>query len=133
MENKLNNLQKHSKPYWSLVICFLNNEKIPLIPPLFPENKFLTIFLEKAEFFNSFFSKECSLINNASTLLTHIQYLTNNCLSFVTFSHDDIAKKLKILTLVKRTSTILLAYLCWKFVALAIICRQCVDTGVFPS
>ena len=67
--------------------------KIPLIPLLFHENNFLTNFLEKAEIFNSFFfSKQCSLINSRSTLRTHMQYLTNNRLSSVTFSQDDIAK-----------------------------------------
>ena len=52
MANKLNNLQRNSKPYWSLLKCFLNNKKIPLIPPLFHDNKFVTNFLEKAELFN---------------------------------------------------------------------------------
>ena len=55
MANKLKNLQINSKWYWSFLKCFLNNIKIPLIPPLFHKNKFVTNFLEKAEFFNSFF------------------------------------------------------------------------------
>ena len=48
--------------------------------------------MEKAELFNSFFSKQCSQINNAMTLPTHIKYLTDNHLSSVTFSQDDITK-----------------------------------------
>ena len=92
MPNKLNNLQRNSKAYLSLLKCFLNNKKIPLIPPLFHENKFVTNFLGKGELFNSFFSKQCSLINNGSTLPTHMQYLTNNRLSCTTSSQDDIAK-----------------------------------------
>ena len=52
MVKKLNNLQRNSKAYWSLLRCLLNNKKIPLIPPLFYENKFVTNFLEKAEVFN---------------------------------------------------------------------------------
>ena len=90
--NKLNNLQRNSKAYRSLLKYFLNNKKIPLIPPLFHENKFVTNFLEKAKLFKSFFSKQCSLINNGSTLPTHMQYLANNRLSSITFSQDDIAK-----------------------------------------
>ena len=62
MTNKLINTQKSSKAYWSLLNAFLNNKKIPLIPPLFHENRFLTDFKEKAELFNSFFAKQCSLI-----------------------------------------------------------------------
>ena len=33
--NKLMNTQKNSKIYWSLLEIFLNNKKIPIIPPLF--------------------------------------------------------------------------------------------------
>ena len=71
---------------------FLNNKKIPLIPPFFHENKFVTNFLKKAELFNSFFSKQRSLINNGSTLPTHVQHLTSNRLSFVTISQDNTSK-----------------------------------------
>ena len=110
MTNKLNNLQRNSKAYWSLSKCYLN-KKIPLIPPLFHENKFVTNFLEKAELFNSFFSKQCSVINNGSTLPTHIQYMTNNRLSSVT-SQDDIAKIIQNLDSGKQTVTIISAYEC---------------------
>ena len=42
------------KTYWSILKTFLNNKKIPCIPPLFHENKFMTDFKEKAELFNHF-------------------------------------------------------------------------------
>ena len=90
--NKQNNLQRSFKPYWFLLKCFLNNKKAPLIPPLFQENEFVTNFFENAELFSSFFSEQCPLINNGNTLPTQIQYLTNNRLSSITFSQDDIAK-----------------------------------------
>ena len=47
---------------------FLNNKKIPIISPMFDENRFITDFTEKAEFFNVFVSKQCSLILNNSSL-----------------------------------------------------------------
>ena len=59
---------------------------------MFHENKFATDFLEKAELFNSFFPKLCYLINNTSPLPTHVQCLTKNRSTSVTFSLDDIAK-----------------------------------------
>ena len=51
-DKKLSNVSENCKAYWSLLTRLLNNKKIPLIPPLFHENKFLTDFKEKAELFN---------------------------------------------------------------------------------
>ena len=64
----LNTIQKSTKAYWALLKIFLNNRKIPVIPPLFHNNKFVTDFKKKAELFNSFFAKECSLIKNDSKI-----------------------------------------------------------------
>ena len=50
--SKLINTQKNSKVYWSLLKIFLNYKKIPIIPPLFYENSFITDFKEKAQLFN---------------------------------------------------------------------------------
>ena len=46
--NKLTNTQKNSKVYWSLLKIFLDNKKIPIIPPPFYKNRFITDFKEKA-------------------------------------------------------------------------------------
>ena len=111
---------------------------MPLSPPLFHENKFVTNFLEKAELFNSFFSKQFSLINNGSTLPTHMQYLTNNRLSSVTFSQDNIAKIIQSLDSGKahghNNNSIRILKICGSAIyePLAIIFKQCVDTGIFP-
>ena len=59
---------------------------------MFHENKLATDFKEKAELFNSHFATQCSLISNSSKLPSHVQYLTDNRLSCVCFSHDKIAK-----------------------------------------
>ena len=45
--NKLMNTQKNSKVYWPLLKILLNNNKIPIIRPLFYENRFVTDFKEK--------------------------------------------------------------------------------------
>ena len=139
MANKLNDLQRNSKAYWSLLKCFLNNEKIPLFPPLFHENRFVTNFFEKAELFNLFFSKQCSLINNGSTLPTHMKYLTNNWLSSISFSQEDIAKKIQNLDSGKANGhdsiSIRMLKLCGSAIykTLVIIFKQSVDTGISPS
>ena len=60
------------KLYWSILKIFLNNKKLPCIPPLLHENKFVIDFRSKAEIFNTFFffAKQYSLINTCSDLAT---------------------------------------------------------------
>ena len=38
--------------YWTLLKTFLNGRKVPCIPPLFHDNKFITDFREMSEIFN---------------------------------------------------------------------------------
>ena len=56
---KLQNTQRSSKAYWSLLKIFPNNKKIPVIPPLYHKNEFPIDFKKKAELFNSFFADQC--------------------------------------------------------------------------
>ena len=90
--NKLTNTEKCSKAYWSMLISFLNNKKIPLFPPLFHENCFITNFKEKAQLFNSFFAEQQYLMSNASKLPSNFTLYTDNRVSAVTFSQEDISK-----------------------------------------
>ena len=114
-------------------------QKIPLIPPLFHKNKFVTDFKEKAELFNSHFATQCSLISNSSTLPSHIQYLTDNRLSCVSFSHDKIAKVIQNLDPNKAhghdNTSIRMLKVCGPSIykPVEIIFNQCLETGVFPS
>ena len=52
---KLNDPKTAPKTYWSILKTFVNGSKIPLIPALLVNNKFVTDFLEKANLFNDFF------------------------------------------------------------------------------
>ena len=74
---------------------FLNNKKITLIPPLYHQGDFITNFKVKAGLFYSFFASQCSLIKNDSKLPPYLNYKTDNRLSTVSFSIDDIAKILQ--------------------------------------
>ena len=95
--------------------------------------------MEKAELFNSLFSKQCSLINNGSTLPTHMQYLTKNRLSSVSFSQYDIARIIQNLDSGKGHGhdniSMRVLKICGSAIYkhLAIIFKQFVDTGIFPS
>ena len=84
--------QKNSKVYWSLLKNFLNNKKIRIIPLLFYKNRFITDFQEKVKLFKFFFSKQCCIIPNNSSLTADFNYITDNRLSTVTFSAKDIGK-----------------------------------------
>ena len=80
------------KAYWSMLKTFLNNKKIPCIPPIYHNNNYITDFKEKAEIFNNFFAKQCTIVNNTSQLPTDSLKRTNNCLYTISFTKDDIAK-----------------------------------------
>ena len=71
-------------------IVSLNNKKIPLIPPLYYDISFITDFKEKAELFNSFFSKQCSVVSNNSSLPNYINYTTEKRPSTVALSVEAI-------------------------------------------
>ena len=48
---KLNDPSLSNKTYWSILKTFYNGKKVPIIPPLFINNKFVTDFQEKANVF----------------------------------------------------------------------------------
>ena len=60
--------------------------------PLFYENRFITDFKEKTELLNSFFSNQCSLLNNCSKLATNPRYVTNKKLRTINFTADNLEK-----------------------------------------
>ena len=51
---KLNDPLLSNKTYWSILKTFYNGIKVPIVPPLFVNNKFVQDFQEKANVFNSF-------------------------------------------------------------------------------
>ena len=65
---KLSDLKASAKTYWSILKSFYNDSKIPLIPPLLVNNKFVSDFTEKSNLFNDFFATQCTLLSNNSVL-----------------------------------------------------------------
>ena len=76
---------------------FLNNKEIPCIPPIYHNNNFITDFKEKAEIFNNFFAKQCTIVSNTIQLTTDSLKRTNRCLSAIPFTKEYIAKIIKTL------------------------------------
>ena len=90
--SKLFDIDESSKTCWSILKSFLISKKVPCIPPLFENNEYITDFKKKVELFNSFFPNQCSLINNNSHLPPTLSYKTNEKLSSVKITDDDILK-----------------------------------------
>ena len=64
LSNKLSNDNFYGECYWTILKHFFNGKKIPCIPPILHEDKFVTDFQVKSEIFNSHFAKQCSLLKN---------------------------------------------------------------------
>ena len=92
ISNKLMVPARRLKTYWSILKTFLNNKKIPCIPPIYHNNNYITDFKEKAEIFNNFISKQCTIVNNTSKLLTDSLKITNGCISIISVTNDNILK-----------------------------------------
>ena len=139
LTQKLNTIQKSTKAYWALLKIFLNNRKIPVIPPLFHSNKFVTDFKEKAELFNSFFAKQCSLIKNDSKLPPRLHFLTDKRLSMVKFVNTDILKIIQNLNPNKAHGhdkiSIWMLKICGNslYRPSELILIDCLVNGIFPS
>ena len=127
------------KTYWSLLKTFLNNKKIPCIPPLLQHNKYVTDFKKKAELFNLFFSKHCSKIDNSSELPLNLLKKTDKSISAITFSCNDIATLIKNLDPNKAHGhdmiSIRMLKLCGKSICkpLDLIFQSCIKQGKFPT
>ena len=139
LTQKLNTIQKSTKAYWALLKFFLNNRKIPVIRPLFHSNKFVTDFKEKAELFNSFFAKQCSLIKNDSKLPPQLHFLTDKRLSMVKFVNTDILKIIQNLNPNKAHGhdkiSIRMLKICGNSLCRPseLILIDCLVNGIFPS
>ena len=70
----------------------LNDKKVPYIAPIFHDNKFVTDFSKKADLFNSFFSKQCSINKTNSVLPSSTNPITDQYLANIEFKKDDIKR-----------------------------------------
>ena len=109
------------------------------MPPLFNNNKFITDFKEKSQIFNSYFAKQCSLIDNGSTLPLPFPLITEKSLLGVDFSVEDIRNIIIKLNSNKNHGddmiSIRMVKWCDKCICkpLSIIFKSCLMQGIFPS
>ena len=96
---KLNNPLVQAKTYWSILKTFYNGKKIPLIPPLLVNDKFVTDMKTKADIFNKFFAEQCTPLKNDSKIPINQIFLTQSRLSSLDFNEDEILKIIRALNI----------------------------------
>ena len=66
-----------------------------LNPPLFHGNEYVTDLKKKAKLLNSFFNKQCCLVNNSTELPLNLHYTTKKRLETLNFSSNDNEKTMQ--------------------------------------
>ena len=98
---KLNNPLVQAKTYWSILKTFYNGKKIPLIPPLLVNDKFVTDMKTKADIFNKFFAEQCTPLKNHSKIPINQIFLTQSRLSSLDLNDDETFKIIRALNIHK--------------------------------
>ena len=80
----------NAKIYWSILETFYNAKKVPIIHPLLIDNKIISDFEAKANYFNNFFMSQCTPLNNNSKIPENQIHTTNSKLSLLKFDNKDI-------------------------------------------
>ena len=89
---KLCDPSKGTKVYWETINKILNRKKVTCIPPLIENDVVYTSFLKKADIFNEYFVKQCSLLVNDSSLPDSLPYRTTSRLENVEISEEKIVR-----------------------------------------
>ena len=126
------------KAYWSILKTASNNKNIPCIPPIYYNNNYITDFKQKAQIFNNFFAKQCTLVENTSKLPIDFFKKTNNLLSTTSFTKDDISKIIKNFNPNKAHGFDMISIRMLKISGdsilkpLELFFKSCIESGKFP-
>ena len=101
LAKKLNNPLLQAKTYWSILKVFYNDKKIPIIPPLLIDNKFVTDVKSKANIFNKFFADQCTPLRNGSVLPKNQVFQTQSRLCTLHFDAEELLKIIRNLNVHK--------------------------------
>ena len=117
--------------------CFLTGKKVPCIPSIFHQNRFITDFREKAELFNSSFANQCSSVQNSSVLPTDFELFRDK--SFSNIFTDNDGGRISSLDPNKAHGhdmmSIRMLKICGNSInkPLGLIFRACLEHGIFPQ
>ena len=91
--SKLNDPNSALKADRSILKSFVNNKKIPLIPPILVNDQLVTQFLEKANLYNEFVTQQCNTIESDKTLPNDLAFeTTERNLSFDIFLRSTLPR-----------------------------------------
>ena len=90
-----------AKTYWLILKTFYKDQKIPLIPLLLADNKFVTDFKTKANIFNEYFAEQCTPLKNSSELAINQRFLTQSRLTSLDLNEEEILKIIRALNIHK--------------------------------
>ena len=74
-------------------------KKIPVIPPLWIDDNFITDIQTKTNIFNKFFAEQCTLLKYSSVLPANQMFLRQSRLNSINFSEDEILKIIRALNI----------------------------------
>ena len=77
------------KGYWPIFKIFYSGIEIPLISPIIINNRAITNFIEKGNFFNIVFALQYTPIVNGKELASASQYRTSNRLKKLVLSANN--------------------------------------------
>ena len=101
LAKRLNNPLLQAKTYWSILKTFYNDKKIPIIPHLLIDDKFVTDIQTKANIFNKFFADQCTPLKNGSVLPKGQIFLTQSRLCTLHFDEKELIKIIRNLNVHK--------------------------------
>ena len=95
ISHKLSNKNLNPKKYWLLLKIILNSKKIPCIPPIYYNDKFVSDIKKKYDLFNSYFADQCTPLINGSKFPSVLTVQTESHLESYHFSADHIGDIIK--------------------------------------
>ena len=111
---------------------------MPIIPPPLINNKLVSDFEVKANYFNDFFASQCTPLNNNSKILETQSYVTKTILSSVKFESKDISNIIRSLVVNKTHDhdniSIIMLTICDSAIVepFTIIFNSCINQSMFP-
>ena len=139
LAQKLNYPKTSSKTYWSISKTFYNGKKVPLIPPLFINDKSETDFKLKTNIFNYFFADKCIPIQNNSVIPNFLEFESMNRLTSIVFNDESILKTIRALHVKKAHGHDDISIRMTKFYdksivsAISLIYKNCINSGISPN